>query len=291
MNQPRLQVARRDIEALFYNSEKKIYTFRELGAIFDENRDFWRLKQTETLRGFIDFLIKESKLKKVELKFPNRKEVRYTWGALSIFTVLMSLNEKSYFSHYTAMSLNDLTEQIPKSIYLNTEQSPKPDNPAGQMEQKNIDMAFSRKPRITKNIAVIAEQRIYHLSGKHTGNLGVIERTMDNTGVVRVTNIERTLIDCTVRPVYSGGVFEVLKAYREARDTLSVNKLLSYLKKLNYTYPYHQTIGFFLERSGYSKKQLTLIKEFPIEFDFYLDYSIENPEYDSNWRIFYPKGM
>jgi predicted transcriptional regulator of viral defense system len=281
----------RKIEQFLNNKKKQIYTFRELGAILDNKKDTLGLNEIDTVRGFIDFLIKESKLKKVELKFPNRKEVRYTWGALSIFTVLMSLNEKSYFSHYTAMSLNDLTEQIPKSIYLNTEQSPKPDNPAGIMEQKNIDMAFQRKPRLTKNIAVVDDQRIYHLSGKHSGNLGVIERTIDTIGVVRVTNPERTMIDCTVRPAYSGGVFEVLKAYREAKDTLSVNKLLSYLKKLNYTYPYHQAIGFYLERAGFSEKQLTLVKQFPMEYDFYLDYKMENPEYDSNWKIFYPSGI
>ena len=40
-----------------------------------------------------------------------------------------------------------------------------------------------------------------------------------------ITNIERTLIDATVRPLYSGGVYEVFEAYRRAAEHISVNKL------------------------------------------------------------------
>jgi predicted transcriptional regulator of viral defense system len=34
----------------------------------------------------------------------------------------MSLEQDAYFSHYTAMQLHGLTEQIPKVMYLNVEQ-------------------------------------------------------------------------------------------------------------------------------------------------------------------------
>ena len=68
---------------------------------------------------------------------------------------------------------------------------------------------------------------------------------MSEHGPLRFTNLERTLIDATVRPVYAGGVFEVRKAYELAKEKVSVNRLAALLQKLDYTYPYHQAIGFY----------------------------------------------
>ena len=49
-----------------------------------------------------------------------------------------------------------------------------------------------------------------------------------------VTGVERTLIDATVRPVYSGGINEVLTAFSRASKMVSINKLVAMLKKINY---------------------------------------------------------
>ena len=35
-----------------------------------------------------------------------------------------------------------------------------------------------------------------------------------------------------------------------------------YKKKMNYIYPYHQAIGFYLSKAGYDKDQLELLKNF-----------------------------
>lgn len=69
------------------------------------------------------------------------------WGNVPIYSVMMDLNPTCYFSHYTAMFLNGLTEQIPKTIFLNTEQTPKPAGFITDIEQKNIDAAFRNQAR------------------------------------------------------------------------------------------------------------------------------------------------
>lgn len=61
---------------------------------------------------------------------------------------------------------------------------------------------------------------------------------------VRVTSLERTLLDATVRPGYAGGVANVLEAYRRAREDLNVSRLINTLGELDHVYPYHQAIGF-----------------------------------------------
>ncbi len=102
---------------------------------------------------------------------------------------------------------------------------------------------------------------------------------MSEHGPLRFTNLERTLIDATVRPVYAGGVFEVRKAYELAKEKVSVNRLAALLQKLDYIYPYHQAIGFYLERAGYKVGLVSLLRRFPMEFDFYLAHDMGQTEY------------
>jgi predicted transcriptional regulator of viral defense system len=111
-------------------------------------------------------------------------------------------------------------------------------------------------------------------------------------GRIRVTDVERTLIDVTVRPVYAGGPFEVLKAYKVARPKVSVNKLAATLKKLDYIYPYHQAIGFYLERAGvYTESSIALLRKFDFKYDFYLTHQIKEKAYSERWRLYFPKGL
>ena len=55
------------------------------------------------------------------------------------------------------------------------------------------------------------------LSGKHTNDLEVQKALLSNGAKVRVTSVERTFIDITVRPTYAGGVHQVLESYRRAK--------------------------------------------------------------------------
>ena len=77
-----------------------------------------------------------------------------------------------------------------------------------------------------------------------------------------------------------------------AASRVSINKLAAYLRELNFTYPYHQALGFYIDRAGvYEETQIGLLRQFPIEYDFYLTYDMKNPEYDRKWRLYYPKGF
>jgi hypothetical protein len=94
-----------------------------------------------------------------------------------------------------------------------------------------------------------------------------------------------------VRPIYCGGIYQVLNAYKLAKNTVSINKLCSYLKKISYSYPYHQSVGFCMEVAGYREAQVSLLDQFPRDFDFYLDYNLKSAAYNSRWKLFVPKGL
>ncbi len=293
----RLQLARGAILDLFNQHAIQVFRSRDLKGILSQNRAEWRLAQTTTLAEFVTYLVKSGKLRRWDFPFPVRKEIRYTWGDVPLHAVLLTLKPDCYFSHYTAVQMHDLTEQDPKTIYVNFEQPPKP-APAGALAQERIDGAFARKPRMSKNIARFRDLRVCLLNGKHTGYVGVESRAVAPHGesgklTVRVTDVERTLIDIAVRPFYAGGVGEVLKAYQRAAPVASVNRVAGLLSQLGYTYPYHQAVGFYLERSdAYKASLIEMFREkFTRELDFYLTYGMESPRYEERWRLFVPQGF
>ena len=56
-------------------------------------------------------------------------------------------------------------------------------------------------------------------------------------------------------------------------------------------YPYHQAIGFYLERVGYSGPDLDLVRSAGLHFDFYLAHGMQDRHYSRDWRVYYPRGL
>ena len=108
-----------------------------------------------------------------------------------------------------------------------------------------------------------------------------------------MTKLERTLIDLAVRPQYGGGVSQVLHAFRTARGRASSNVIAATLKKLEFTYPFFQAIGFYMERAGFPAAGLDLLRAaFPeMRFDFYLTGNMGPVDYEKSWRLYIPKGF
>lgn len=291
MAKSRFDIAKKDIVSYFESNPSKIYTFNDISEGFKKNRQFWRLPTGLTVHKFINLLKAKTKVREFKFEFPAIALSRYVWGEAPILSIVATLKPESYFSHYTAMYIHELTEQMPRSIFLNFEQQQHL-SPGGQLEQGNIDKAFSRPPRVTNTIADITDYTVYLLNGKHTGRLGVIDYHDPAKNKLYVTNMERTLIDITVRPTYSGGIAEVLKAYERAAGKVSINKLSAMLADLNYIYPYHQAIGFYLEKAGvYKKAQIDLMDQFEKKYDFYLTHQMKETEYSKKWKLYYPKDF
>jgi hypothetical protein len=80
--------------------------------------------------------------------------------------------------------------------------------------------------------------------------------------------------------------------FKKAKSVISVATLAKYLNELDYIYPYHQSIGFYLEKAGnYSDSEINLFRTRPIEFDFYLDYEISSPAYSTKWKLYTPVSL
>ena len=289
----RIQIAKPDILA-YFEALPAVIRHKQMMGFLAKERAGWRLAQRTTIRDFIVFLKKQGKLKEHKFAFPHQPETLYVWGEIPMMELLLHLKPRSYYSHYTAMRLHGLTEQVPKVLYLSHERSS--DTQWGtSLTQSAIDEAFQRPARISNNTADFNNLQVLLINSANTGELGVLNHeaqlSLESRVSVRVTNIERTLIDAAVRPAYSGGVFEVAKAFELAKNVVSVNAMGAMLSKLRFTYPYHQAIGFYLERAGYRASSLDLMRRFPMEFDFYLTHEMSATRYVPAWRLYVPEGF
>lgn len=276
------------------NQPQRVFQPRELGRLITAHADAWQLPSSLSTRRCLERLTRQgSLLKRVNLTSEHYQPItRYVWREVSPYALALSLKPWAYLCHGSAVFLYGLNDQIPKTIYINKEQSEKP-APKGELTQEAIDRAFVNKQRRSQYMFVDGDTRIVILSGKHTNRLEVTSMTNTNGETLEVTTIARTLVDIAVRPDYAGGVYQVLTAYEGARERVSVNALLAVLKKLNYRYPYHQVVGFYLSRAGFDATKVARLKGLGLNFDFYLDYAIpaKNRLYDSEWRLFFPKGL
>jgi hypothetical protein len=293
------KLALKAIIKYFESEPKKVFSYRQLSQLlYTQGRGEWLLPESMSPQRFVDELIKHTPMRLVEIlsvghqTYTTTNLKRYIYGDVSPFEVALSIRSNTYLSHYSSIFLLGLTEQLPKAIYVTLEQSEKINQQSLTIDQETIDQAFTKPQREPSFYYQYLDYRIILLNGKFSKKAG-LSRSNTVFGVnLPITGLERTLVDITVRPAYAGGVTEVLKAYERAADTLSVNKLLSILAKLDYIYPYHQAIGFYLQKASiYKERQLALLKEKPQEYDFYLTYNIGEKEYSKEWRLYYPKNL
>ena len=280
-----------EITAFFEAQPTRVFRLGDLKTIFYEHGQAWRLPGVKSADTFIAFLLEKTDLRQVRLESEHyRDATRYAWGEPSPYELALSLGKKPYLSHASAMAIHGLTDQIPKTIYINDEQSPK-NLPPAVLTQQGIDRAFAGNQRTSRAMYSAGTLRVVIISGKHTGRLEVSQlKALDGT-LVDATKLERTLIDIAVRPEYAGGPLQVLDAYTAARGRMSLNVLIATLKKLAYAYPYHQVIGFYMQRAGYDTAKLDQLKRFGLQFDFYLAYGMRDKELDPTWRLYLPKGF
>lgn len=277
------------MKAILEKSEYPVLSRTEFESMVSAINDIWGLRGIYR-NDIKEFLIKENLLIQEHIKFDDAYSSHIYYlpeTNVGIFDIAAVRSRSSYFSFYSALYIHNLTLQIPKQIYLTLERRSL-EKLNNFLSQENIDRVFSKPPRITTNKRIYKNFSINFINAQHQNNIGIIPFR----DIYRMSDLERTLIDISVRPFYSGGVTQVLEAFENAKDRLDPDKIFEYYSKMNYTYPYHQVIGFYLEKAGYGSRFYQNFLEFDKkELKFYLTYNILHREFSDKWNLYYPKGL
>jgi len=265
-----------------------IFWPNEISQFIAEHRRKWGVS-TVSIEEILEILLRQKSV--IRAEFTSNKYdtiIRYLRGKHSTNELALSLQRDSFLSHGTALTTHGMasSENI---LYVNREQSPK-DRPGG-ITQGGMRLAFRNKQRQSKYIFNHSAVKYMLLSGKHTDRAGVTRIKNLAGETVDVTDKERTLIDVVVRPAYAGGIERVTDAYAKAADGIDVDHMIDLLQRLDHAYPYHQAIGFLLERAGRPSADCQKFEALGKEFDFYLDYGMKRPAFNKKWRLYYPASL
>lgn len=167
-----------------------------------------------------------------------------------------------YISHYSAMDLHNMLTQPLLKVYITT---PKQER---------------RKKRIIVNVPF---EFIYQKKEKIWG---IQKMWITKAEKVRVSDIERTILDCFLKPKYAGGILEIAKGIWIQKDRLNYSKLLNYLIKSN--------TNVVIKRLGYVFEALQLgdlnfkkdLKKYINDRYYILDPLLpKGKTYKNNWKL------
>ncbi len=287
------------INARLKASSTHTYTKYQLRRFFDEHRSNGEIPSNLSFASFVGKILKHEYLELVSIeplrlpkekgKPPYRTYDLYIHKKALPLNIALALRPGGYLSHATAAEHHGLLPPGDR-IYANKEQSVKAPNDRS-LSQEGIKRAFASAARETNLIYGYQEKHIYLVGGKNSDDYEVRDAIASNGTKIRVTSLERTLVDLAVRPIYAGGARHVVSAYRKAVDEVSIASLIQILKKLDHAYPFHQTLGFYLERAGASRVATKPLHEMNLTYDFYLDNKIKKPNHDPYWKIYYPPEL
>lgn len=127
---------------------------------------------------------------------------------------------------------------------------------------------------------------------KHVKDIKFVNNIV-NEGI-RVSSLEKTIIDCIDNIDLAGGIEEVLNALEQIKY-VNENKLLEILKDINKMFLY-QKIGFLFELYN---NQLDLSNEFFDEckshiskkVNYFMQYEFKDTELNEKWNLIAPKNI
>lgn len=172
--------------------------------------------------------------------------------------IASALSETACVGYHSALEYHGLCHQVFYSVYV-------------QSKNRFNDVDFNGIQ--------------YHYC-KQTHSCGIVNPTYNN--MVRVTDLERTLIDCCDRVDFAGGIEELLHCL-ESRPLLSEQKLLEYLRIFNKDILYKKC-GYIMELAGMklSPNFFTTCLEHSRNSVSYLENKSDNM-FVSKWRLYVPQ--
>ena len=199
-------------------------------TLYEQNKPIFRLKEVQKIlhsdeassRNFIRRLVNRGVATRLKpglfilVPYELGKEAEYIGNPFVVAREIMG--GKDYFlSHATAMEIHGGVTQPQLVVYVTTLK------PRRSITAQGIEFRF------------IHSQKKYFF--------GIIDYWVTKQEKVRVSNLERTIIDGLRQPEYCGGLTEVAKGFWMRHQDVNLNRLISYAIKID--------VGAVIRRLGF----------------------------------------
>lgn len=160
--------------------------------------------------------------------------------------VLMELHPYAALSHLSALAFHQMTEQLSKDIHVSI-----PDNGSGGF------LPLGTRSEDWEGVALVRGRVADSIFGRTIHWHRLVSKRIFGTSAsdyhgypVRVTTPERTLLDGLLKPDWSGGFANVLRAWAGYRDLIDLKALVKYVDQLD--------VGILRQRAGFLMEELGL---------------------------------
>ncbi|RLA80207.1 MAG: hypothetical protein DRG78_11420 [Epsilonproteobacteria bacterium] len=271
----------KEIEHILLTTQKA-YSQKELAVVLEYIKEKRLIAQDTQSRVFFNTLLDQLQLKTYSIASERINKERYSLQVLSKFGFISSLEKDSFLSMSSALNIQGLSLYRDDFIFYSKELNDRGAHLEDDLSQEEIDIAFKRPYRITKNIAKYKGKNIVYLTPKNTRHCEVI----DFNGF-QVSSINRALVEMIVNVQYFRTFNDIIKCFIPIKDKLSINKVFHVLLSFDFIYPYFQLLGFALERIGFNKDDLNIFKEQVSNLIFYTDKNQSKYIFNDYWKINY----
>ena len=201
---------------------------------------------TDNPKNLLDWLVRKKWLLKIKngtylitpLDAGEKGAANYTLHGFVIASVLV---EPYYIAYGSALNYHGLTDQTPSTVYIAT------------TKPRNSKTILNTKFRFV----TIPPHKIF----------GLEETTIENRKI-KISTIEKTIIDCLDHPEHCGGIEEIAKALFFAKNEIDQTKLADFAQRLG-NKTVIKRLGYLSETMGLDKT-LALLSHSPLSAGYSL---------------------
>ena len=176
------------------------------------------------------------------------------------FEIAMALVEPAAISHWSAMSHDGLTDQVPRRVFVLTPARSVPRLRGAKAVRAGLSAVTGGKQvRAGYRVGAATYQFVQVKPERFFG----IEQVWVQESRIAITDPERTLLDGLMAPRYCGDFAEVLHGFELRAPKLDVERIISYALKLDAATA--KRLGWILERQGVAAERLASLQQLPIK--------------------------
>ena len=269
-------------QILYTLNEKRFFSINDIANILDELKEKNLVSNSLSQNDFYLKLLYDG-LRSHTITIRDVEKIRYTLNKeFNIYDFVYSLERNGFFSMFTSLNIQGFTNFRDNFIFISKERMQRVNFSSKNITQEAIDKAFSNKPRKTKAYNTIYNYNIVMLESNNTQGVGII-----NYNGYKVSSINRAFVEIISNIQYSKTPYDVIWEFRQLKDKLDINEIFKIIEKFDFIYPYYQLAGYYLEKIGFLKEELSRFFNNKTNLIFYTMKNKTNYDLDEYWGIKY----